>query len=79
MDKINETGIFYNKIESDYKELLKELMQKDCQRVEFIRGQLSVYSEILENKMHWKTEPRSYFKNITEEEFKSYCCQLPYM
>jgi len=49
MDKINETGIFYNKIESDYKELLKELMQKDCQRVEFIRGQLSVYSEILEN------------------------------
>jgi len=37
-------------------------MQKDCQRVEFIRGQLSVYSEILKNKMHWKTEPRSYFK-----------------
>jgi len=37
-------------------------MQKDCQRVEFIRGMLSVYSEILKDKSHWKTERRSYFK-----------------
>ena len=60
MEKINETGLFYNKIEESYKQLVNELMQKDCQRVEFIRGMLSVYSEILKDKSHWKTEPINY-------------------
>ena len=62
MEKINETGLFYNKIEESYKQLVNELMQKDCQRVEFIRGMLSVYSEILKDKSHWKTEPITFFK-----------------
>ena len=62
MEKINETGLFYNKIEEAYEHLVNELMQKDCQRVEYIRGMLYVYSEILKDKSHWKTEPRNYFK-----------------
>ena len=62
MEKINETGLFYNKIEEVYEQLVNELMQKDCQRVEYIRGMLYVYSEILKDKSHWKTEPRNYFK-----------------
>jgi len=62
MEKQTETGLFYNKIQEAYEQLLNELMQKDCQRVEFIRGMLSVYSDILKDKSHWKTELRSYFK-----------------
>jgi len=54
MEKLNENGLFYNKLEEPYEQLLNELMQKDCQRVEFIRGMLSVYSEILKDKTHWK-------------------------
>jgi hypothetical protein len=61
MEKQTETGLFYNKIEEAYKQLLNELMQKDCQRVEFIRGMLFVYSDILKDKSHWKTELRNYF------------------
>ena len=62
MEKINETGLFYDIIKESYEQLVNELMQKDCQRVEFIRGMLSVYSEILKDKSHWKTERISYFK-----------------
>jgi hypothetical protein len=62
MEKINETGSFYNKIEREYDELLNELIQKDCQRVEFIRGMLSVYSDILKDKSHWKPKYIDYFK-----------------
>ena len=62
MEKINETGLFYNKIKEAYEQLVNELMQKDCQRVEFIRGMLSVYSEIIKDKSNWKTERRNYFK-----------------
>ncbi len=62
MEKQTETGLFYNKIEEAYEQLLNELMQKECQRVEFIRGMLSVYSDILKDKSHWKTEARNYFK-----------------
>jgi hypothetical protein len=62
MEKQTETGLFYNKIEEAYEQLLNELMQKDCQRVEFIRGMLSVYSDILKDKSHWKTKLRDYFK-----------------
>lgn len=62
MEKQIETGLFYNKIEEAYEQLLNELMQKDCQRCEFIRGMLSVYSDILKDKSHWKTERRNYFQ-----------------
>jgi hypothetical protein len=62
MEKPTETGLFYNKIEEAYEQLLNELMQKDCQRAEFIRGMLSVYSEILNSKSYWKSTPRDYFK-----------------
>jgi hypothetical protein len=60
MEKINEVNAFHNSIEKKYKQLMEELMQKDCQRVEFIRGMLFVYSEILIEKRHWKKEVKHY-------------------
>lgn len=33
--------------------LVLELTDKDCSRVEFLRGQLSVYKEILNRKAGW--------------------------
>ena len=62
MEKINETGIFYDKIERTYEQLTNELMQKDCQHVEFLRGVISVCSKILKDKSHWKTEYKDPFK-----------------
>lgn len=63
MEKISETHKFYVSIETKYIKLMEELMQKDCQKVEFIRGVISVYSEILHEKKHWKEkENYTYFK-----------------
>lgn len=56
-----ETEKFYDDIQYKYLNLLNELYQKDCQRVEFLRGALSVYSEILESKKNWYKEPVNYF------------------
>ena len=52
---IDELDIFYLSIKKKHTELTEELMQKDCQRVEFIRGMISVYSEILKEKIHWES------------------------
>jgi hypothetical protein len=61
--KHTEVSLFYSSIQQKYLELMEELMQKDCQRVEFIRGALSVYSEILNQKKHWEEKSNySYFK-----------------
>ena len=63
MEKVNELNLFYDKTKEAYEQLINELMQKDCQRVEFIRGMLSVYSEILKDKAHWQSETKyNYFK-----------------
>ena len=63
MEKVNELNLFYDKIKEAYEQLINELMQKDCQRVEFIRGMLSVYLEILKDKVHWEKERKyDYFK-----------------
>jgi hypothetical protein len=59
---MKEQNDFYIMIEKKHQQLIDELMQKDCQKVEFIRGMLSVYSEILQHKKHWQPETRSYFK-----------------
>ena len=61
-DQRPEHAKFYDQIEIDYKSFLSELMQRDCQRVEFIRGMLFVLSEILKNKSHWKIEMQDPFK-----------------
>lgn len=51
--KLTEINVFYLSIEKKHTQLMEELMQKDCQRVEFIRGMLCVYSEILKEKYYW--------------------------
>lgn len=59
--KKTEVNFFYLSIEKKYQDLMYELMQKDCQRVEFIRGMLSVYSEILKEKRHWEPKENIFF------------------
>ena len=61
-DKRPEHAKFYEQIEIDYNTLLKELMQRDCQRVEFLRGMLFVLSNILKDNSHWKIERQDPFK-----------------
>ena len=63
-DNRPETAKFYQQLETDYKALLNELMQRDCQRVEFIRGMLFILSETLYNKSHWKIERQDPFKIV---------------
>lgn len=61
-EKQTEVNFFYLSIEKKAQDLWHELMQKDCQRVEFIRGMLSVYTEILKEKKHWEPKEYDYFK-----------------
>lgn len=65
MKKPTEVNFFYEECENKYNALLEEILQKDCQRVEFIRGMISVYKEILSSKKHWEDKEDtgfSYFK-----------------
>lgn len=59
--KQTEVNLFYSSIEKKHTKLMEELMQKDCQRVEFIRGMLYVYSEILKEKYYWNPIKISHF------------------
>ena len=63
--KPTEINLFYQQCENKYYELLNEILQKDCQRVEFIRGMISIYKDILDSKKHWEDKEatsRNYFK-----------------
>ena len=65
MEKQNEAAFFYTEIEKKYNDLLEQIIEKDCQRVEFLRGMISVYKEILISKSHWENKEvsqNSYFK-----------------
>ena len=54
MEKLTEVNLFYEECEKKYNALMEDILQKDCQKVEFIRGMISVYKEILYSKKHWK-------------------------
>ena len=42
---------------------VQQLKDKDCQRVEFLRGMLAAYSEIVETRQGWvKKQVFDYFK-----------------
>ena len=65
MEKLTEVNLFYEECEKKYNALMEEILQKDCQKVEFIRGMISVYKEILYSKKHWEDKEAarsSYFK-----------------
>ena len=65
MQKRTEVNVFYKECENKYNALIEEIMQKDCQRVEFIRGMISIYKEILSSKKHWENKEGAgftYFK-----------------
>ena len=43
--------------------IIQQLRDKDCQRVEFLRGMLAAYIEIVETRQGWvKKQVDSYFK-----------------
>ncbi len=43
--------------------IIHELRDKNCQRVEFLRGMLAAYSEIVETRQGWvKKQVDSHFK-----------------
>ena len=65
MEKLTEVNLFYEECENKYNALMEDILQKDCQKVEFIRGMISVYKEILYSKKHWENKVAdgpSYFK-----------------
>ena len=65
MKKPTEVNLFYEECENKYNALMEDILQKDCQKVEFIRGMISVYKEILYSKKHWENKGAagsSYFK-----------------
>jgi hypothetical protein len=39
-------------LEIDY--IIDQLSDKDCQKVEFLRGMLATYRKLIENKQGWK-------------------------
>lgn len=43
--------------------IIEQLSDKDCQRVEFLRGMLAAYREIVETRQGWvKKDFNDYFK-----------------
>jgi hypothetical protein len=44
--------------------IIQQLSDKDCQRVEFLRGMLAAYRELIETRQGWvkKQVSHSYFK-----------------
>ena len=54
---------FYKaEFESKIDEIIEKLSDKDCQRVEFLRGMLAAYREIVENRQGWtKKKIHDYF------------------
>jgi hypothetical protein len=42
-------------------QIIEQLLQKDCQRVEFLRGMLAAYREIVENTKWLEKEVEDYF------------------
>jgi hypothetical protein len=43
--------------------IIQQLSDKDCQRVEFLRGMLAAYREILQTRQGWvKKQVNNYFK-----------------
>ncbi len=52
--KYSDTQHFYSKIESRYKYILSCLIEEDCKQVEYTRGELAAYSDILKECSRWK-------------------------
>jgi len=50
-----------SELESKKREIISELEKRDCQKVEFLRGMLSVYSELI-NETKWELKKQeNYF------------------
>jgi hypothetical protein len=50
-----------SQLESKQREIISDLEKRDCQKVEFLRGMLSVYSELI-NETKWEfREEKNYF------------------
>jgi hypothetical protein len=54
METKEETGKFYDWIEHIHNDLMHQLLSANCNNVEFIRGKVSAYENILKNIKDWK-------------------------
>ena len=53
-NNIIEMGRLYYEIHDLYHENEVSLLDKDCQRVEFLRGEMSAYNEVMNLCSKWK-------------------------
>jgi hypothetical protein len=59
--KIKVIQFSKNQIQFEIDNIIFELKDRDCQRVEFLRGMLSVYLQILNDKGYTEIEQNSIF------------------
>lgn len=53
LTKYTETQQFYIKIEKRYEHIVEKLLEEDCKKVEYLRGELAAYSLILKEYDRW--------------------------
>jgi hypothetical protein len=59
--KYTDKENFMLMIESRHRFLIHCLIQEDCKNVEYTRGELSVYAEILKKYESWKAKPEIFY------------------
>ena len=59
--KIKVIQFSKNQIQFEIDNIISELKDRDCQRVEFLRGMLSVYLQILNDKGYTEIEQDTIF------------------
>ena len=59
----NVKEFYQDEFELKIDTIIEQLSDKDCQRVEFLRGMLAAYREIVETRQGWvKKEVNNFFK-----------------
>ena len=59
----NVKEFYQDEFELKIDTIIEQLSDKDCQRVEFLRGMLAAYREIVETRQGWvKKQVNNYFK-----------------
>ncbi len=60
--KYTDKEQFILMVQTRYNFLLNHLTQEDCKHVEYTRGQLSVYAEILKTYERWKAKDEIFYR-----------------
>ena len=60
--KYTDKEQFISNVQRRHNFLLSHLTQEDCKNVEYTRGQLSVYAEILKTYERWKPKDEIFYR-----------------